>query len=352
MDVPMNQEIHKFPQSKYINAVRWISPHSAFEKFIAMALHDTDSDVSSIEIHSLNLSNQPNLNLQSSWCSNSRVSSLKVSQTPNKQIIAASTFEGSLHFLFFHPVDVSLDSELSVTEKSFHSGPISGIDLLSNGSECVTLGEDGRVNLVNLGDSRLNYRRVFDSQGLVSYTAAKWASPTEFVTGGLGFSLQWWDKRKPGGVVSQFKGGWASGNTSGIVHSVDIHQSRKHVCVAGGSLGTVFAWDLRWPQQPIFLSGTGSNELAAHSPSASEVWEVQYDCYKQSSSISNTSSARVLPVLMCSEDGVLAVVEQGEEPIDVLVEPCAINSLDINPQNPSDVICSLEWESVAFITRQ
>lgn len=80
---------------------------------------------------------------------------------------------------------------------------------------------------------------------------------------------------------------------------------------AGGSLGTVFAWDLRWQQQPIILSGAGAGPGAGNttvqSISESEVWEVQYDsCIK-----SNTSSTRILPVVICSEDGILAVIEQG-----------------------------------------
>lgn len=93
-------------------------------------------------------------------------------------------------------------------EKELHEGPISCVDVMDGGSEWVSAGEDGRVNLVSLGDSELSYRRVFDSSGLVSFTAAKWASPSEFATGGYGFSLQWWDQRKRGGAVSQFKGGW------------------------------------------------------------------------------------------------------------------------------------------------
>ncbi|KAF6155002.1 hypothetical protein GIB67_035749 [Kingdonia uniflora] len=349
-------EIYKFPQAKYIDALRWFSPLSAFSKFVVLALHDSDSDISTIEIKTLNLSNQskPFLQLHSSWTSPSRVSSLRVSQTPHKPILSASTFDGSLHFLFAHPVEVSLDSEISVGEKGFHIGPISGIDLFgNNGVECVSVGEDGRVNLVSLGgDSKASYRQVFDSQGLVSYTAVKWASPTEFVTGGLGDSLQWWDLRKPGGVVSQFKGSWAHGNTSGIVHSIDIHPSRKHVCVAGGSSGAVFAWDLRRQQQQILLSGSGHGEAKPHSFSESEIWEVQYDCYTPSSDIGNTSSAQILPVMTCSEDGILAIVEKDVEPEQILAEPCAVNSFDINLQNPSDVICSLEWESVAYLSRQ
>ncbi|KHN30280.1 Nucleoporin Nup43 [Glycine soja] len=261
---------------------------------------------------------------------------------------SSSTSSGSLHFLFSDSSDASLLSEVSLPEGALHSLPASCVDLMDGGVECVSVGEDGKVNLVGIGDSNLNYRRLFDSAGLVSYTAVRWASPMEFATGGFGFGLQWWDQRKPGGPVSQFKGNWDKKLTSGIVHSIDIHPSRKHTCLAGGSLGTVFAWDLRWQQQPIILSGAGAANTAVQSISESEVWEVQYDrCIK-----SNTSSTRILPSMICSEDGILGVIEQGEEPIELLAEPCAINSFDIDRHNPSDVICSLEWEAVAILTRQ
>lgn len=79
----------------------------------------------------------------------------------------------------------------------------------------------------------------------------------------------------------------------------------------GGSSGTVFAWDLRWQQQPILLSGVGLN--GTDQPvSESEVWEVQYDSYTQSSGITSAPSTKILPVMVCSEDGILAVLEQGK----------------------------------------
>ncbi|KAG9156745.1 hypothetical protein Leryth_020922, partial [Lithospermum erythrorhizon] len=193
--------------------------------------------------------------------------------------------------------------------------------------------------------------RVFDSKGLVSYTAVKWASPVEFVTGGLGFGLQWWDMRGPGGVVSKFKGNWGQKMKSGIVHSVDIHPSRKHTCLAGGSSGTIFAWDLRWQQQPIMLSSAEIGDGTSQAVSESEVWEVQYDNYIHSSNTGSISSSKILPAVMCSEDGILAVVEQGQEPVELLAEPCAINCFDIDKENPSDIICGLEWESLVLLTR-
>ncbi|KAM5554109.1 nuclear pore complex protein NUP43 [Rosa sericea] len=343
-------KIHRFPQSKYVDSVRWLPPISALDRWAVIAVFDSDSDSSSIEIHSFTQDPSPNLTPHSQWDAPSRVSSLTTSQFKHKSLVAAAAFSGSLHVLLTYAMDPSsFESELSVPEKALHDGPISCVDVMDSGLECVTVGEDGRVNLVCLGESELSYRRIFDSSGLVSFTSAKWASPSEFATGGFGFSLQWWDQRKPGGAVSQFKGDWNQRKASGIVHSIDIHPSRKHTCLAGGSLGTVFAWDLRWPQQPLLLSGVGSGE-ASCSPCESEVWEVQYDPYVKSSNVGNVSS-RILPTMICSEDGILAVVEQGEEPIELSAEPCAINSFDIDQQYPSDVIYSLEWESIAILTR-
>lgn len=69
----------------------------------------------------------------------------------------------------------------------------------------------------------------------------------------------------------------------------------------------MFAWDLRLPKQPIVLSGVGASESLNNPLSESEVWEVQYDSYTKS----NISSSRILPVMTCSEDGILGIIEQG-----------------------------------------
>ena len=66
------------------------------------------------------------------------------------------------------------------------------VDVKDGGAECVTIGEDRRVNLVGVMGFGLSCCRVFNSDGLVSYIVAKWASPVEFATEGYGFSFQWW----------------------------------------------------------------------------------------------------------------------------------------------------------------
>ncbi|KAG7540854.1 WD40-repeat-containing domain superfamily [Arabidopsis thaliana x Arabidopsis arenosa] len=352
-------QVHRIPQSKYVDGVRWLPQASALNRFFATAFYDPDCDSSSIEIQSLdpnprgNQNTNPLIESLSSWTSPSRVSSLEVSGNGGgggsfKPMVSAATSSGSLHVLMVDLVEGAAIEEVYVAEgERFHVGPVEGVDW-REGGECVTVGEDGRVNVVKIVNGEgLRYRKFFDGNGLVAYRAVKWASPTEFVTGGYGFGLQLWDQRKSGEAVSQLKGNWFQGKTSAVVHSIDIHPSRKHTCIAGGSSGTVFAWDLRWPQQPIVLSGVGASENINNPLSESEVWEVQYDSYTKS----NISSSRILPVMTCSEDGILGVIEQGEEPIELLAEPCAINSFDIDRQNPQDVICSLEWESIAVFSR-
>lgn len=70
----------------------------------------------------------------------------------------------------------------------------------------------------------------------------------------------------------------------------------------------MFAWDIRWPKKPVLLSGVGVADV--NSLVESDIWEVQYDNYTHTSNI-NSSSSRILPAMICSEDGILAVIEQG-----------------------------------------
>lgn len=212
-------QVHRFPQDHYIDALRWLPQISAFHRHIVLATFDSDNSTSSLQTlaftpnsnSDINSGSPPKLTHHASQLIQSRITSLKTLLTPqsSKPLIAASTFSGSLLFLTTDLLNGSLDCEFSVPEKGFHSGSISGIDLSENGRECVSVGKDGKINLVSIGSGeRGNSKTVFDSNGLVSYTTVKWASPVEFVTGGLGFTLHWWDQRRPGGPVSQFKPNW------------------------------------------------------------------------------------------------------------------------------------------------
>lgn len=199
---------HLHEQPKPVSSVRWLPSAAPFHRLAAMSVLSP----SAIEIHSFSSQNpNPSLNPISSHPLPSPATSLTSFQTNNSTLVAASTSTGSLHFFSVDPYEGRIESQIiSIADKeSFHSGPIQSIDVeTSSTGECVTAGEDGRVNLVRLGEDKVENFRVCESDGLVAYTAVKWGSPVEFVTGGVGPGLQWWDKRKPGGPVAQFKGIW------------------------------------------------------------------------------------------------------------------------------------------------
>ncbi|KAL7193555.1 hypothetical protein ACSBR2_025209 [Camellia fascicularis] len=58
---PETLQVHRLPLSKYIDALHWLSPLSAFDRFVVLAVFDSDSNSnpnsSAIEIHSLTRSN-------------------------------------------------------------------------------------------------------------------------------------------------------------------------------------------------------------------------------------------------------------------------------------------------------
>ncbi|GJN09754.1 hypothetical protein PR202_ga27787 [Eleusine coracana subsp. coracana] len=338
-----NPSFRRHPHPFSIDLVRWLpsSATSPSDRLLAAAVHDPS--VASSYIHLLPLAD-PSSPLASLPLP-SRATALRCSPSA----LAATTSTGSLHLAPSSSFDAGAAVAVS-GGAGFHVGPVRGLDC--GGEEWVTAGEDGRVHVIGGGgDGRVVARRVWDGKGMAGYEAAKWASPAEFATGGAGCGVQWWDQRKGDAPVTQCSGIWGHGLVTGMVHSIDIHPSRKHICVVGGSSGTIFAWDLRWPQQPIPLSGIGLHGIV-QPVCESEVWEVLFDTYTQSSDIISSTSARILPVMICSEDGILAVVEQGDErPLELLAEPCAINSFDIDTQNPSDVVCALEWESIGVLTR-
>nr|CAD1840210.1 unnamed protein product [Ananas comosus var. bracteatus] len=357
MAEPGDLRLHRYPQSKSVDAVRWLPSASAFGRLVAVAVHDPDADpaaASALEIHSLSPTQATSpLCLRSSWPSppaSPRSAPPTSPTTPRRR-------RRRIHPRRLLPPAPRRPRQwrrrhrtLDLRRPVVPRGAGDGAGHANRRRRVRHGGEDGRVNVVGAGEGRMEHRRVHDSNGLASYTAARWGSPAEFATGGVGFGVRWWDQRKPEGLVAQFKGSWGGGGITGMVHSIDIHPSRKHICIVGGSSGTVFAWDLRWQQQPILLSGVGLN--GTDQPVfESEVWEVQYDSYTQSSGITSAPSTKILPVMVCSEDGILAVLEQGEDPVELLAEPCAINAFDIDPQNPSDVVCALEWESMAILSR-
>lgn len=348
-------ELWRIPQGRYVDAVRWMPPATAWHQSLAIALWDPDLDTSTLELSSLSFDEGPSFHTQASWSLPSRVSALKTLPLPSQQaLLASATFAGTLSFITTKLLGPSPQFSgappAPLVSAPIHNGAISGMDLQSDTHDCVSVGEDGKINLTKVTESQLRHTCLIDNHGLTSFTAAHWASPAEFVTAGLGFSLQWWDHRRSNGAV-QMSSKWTPAKGGGIIHSVDVHPSRKHVCVVGGSNGLVLAWDLRWQKEPMQLSGSSDlkEQFIGDSMAESEIWEVKFDPFSLSGT--NAMSSKISPIMICSEDGILGVVETGEAPWEILAEPCAINTFDINSENATDVICGSEFESLLYIKR-
>eukprot|EP00250_Pteridium_aquilinum_P010533 c19456_g1_i1 orf=471-1592(+) len=347
-------ELWRLPQGCYVDAVRWMPPATVWHQSLAIALWDPDMDTSTLELSSLSFDEGSSLHVQASWSLPARISALRSSPLSQQALLASATFSGTISFIITKLLGPS--SQFSeaipapIVSSPIHNGAVSGMDLQADTHDCVSVGDDGKINLTKLGESQLRHTCLVDNHGLTSFTAVHWASPAEFVTAGLGFSLQWWDHRRPGGSV-QMSNKWTPGKGGGIIHSVDVHPSRKHVCVVGGSNGIVLAWDLRWQKEPLQLCGSSDlkGQFLGDSMVESDIWEVKFDPFSPPGS--NAMSSKIPPIMMCSEDGILGVVEAGEAPWEILAEPCAINTFDINSENSTDVICGLEFESLLYIKR-
>nr|CAD1840242.1 unnamed protein product [Ananas comosus var. bracteatus] len=87
MAEPGDLRLHRYPQSKSVDAVRWLPSASAFGRLVAVAVHDPDADpaaASALEIHSLSPTQATSpLCLRSSWPSPSRIAALRASHLPH-----------------------------------------------------------------------------------------------------------------------------------------------------------------------------------------------------------------------------------------------------------------------------
>lgn len=76
----------------------------------------------------------------------------------------------------------------------------------------------------------------------------------------------------------------------------------------GGSAGTVLAWDLRRQNELLNLVGKGGKG-GSSTTAEGEIWNVKLDPALQGGG--QGESGKIPPVLMCSEDGILAIIESG-----------------------------------------
>lgn len=368
MAAALEQSPSRIFLGKHVDALQWMNAprKNLSERLLALGCWNFDTGSGSVEISALNLEIHDDLEQEkgashrniSFWEHHyGRVTQLQtVNQTDKLALISGSSTGKVTVFVTSSDTTSSVNGDVAETlsmTHNVHKGSISALDLRPDSNDCLTAGEDGKICIVDInqgGDPEVIC--IYDTVGTASFSAAKWTSSNEIVTASTGGVLQSWDRRRPGKPSSrcQFK---LDANAPASIHSIDVHPSQRHLCAMGGSGGAVLAWDLRFPQQPhIIAVGVDINqERGSCKWPKSEVWQVKFDRLLYNSNVvSQDVHTRLPPVIACTQNGALTVID-GEIEHDLALEACGINCFDIDNDFGQDIICGLEDESLLHIRR-
>lgn len=89
---------------------------------------------------------------QASWGLPTRTTAMKSSANQTNGAIAIASQSGSLSLFLIEAMNPSLDSPPLVLE-GLHSGTLPGLDIQKDSLHCVTVGSDGKINLVQVSDA-------------------------------------------------------------------------------------------------------------------------------------------------------------------------------------------------------
>ncbi|GBG61632.1 hypothetical protein CBR_g22430 [Chara braunii] len=391
----MKTELRKAPspeELEKVDKVRWMPSPSGnpAERFLALGSWDFDQRVSRLEILAIDTSQEvvafsdeaqqtaPRLQAPLRyWELNGRVTDLQVvPREGNDVMLVTGSTDGHISLVM---TDLSQSASSSSQAASvmqlpaMHKGSVTGLDVGRDSLDVAMVGEDGKINIIGLVHGIQQPLTTWDMRGTVSFSAVQWTSVQELVTAGTGGVLQCWDRRQGGRSVSQAPLRWAHQEGLGaMMHCIDVHPSRRHICAVGCSGGSVVAWDLRWQQEPLVLVGplqqssqrrrsSSGSSIKRHSAgqqtelliAEGDVWEVRFDSLAQGgvrAGVFDTDRNKLPPVMMCSEDGVLALAGGGEA-LELYVGSCAINTFDVDPEFGQDVICGTEHECLVYLRR-
>jgi len=124
----------------------------------------------------------------------------------------------------------------------------------------VTGGEDGRMNLLQLGAKKP--LRTLENADNSNITALKFLNSKEFASINTTGQLKIWDVQM---LESPVKTLTLSGNACPLL-SLDRHPNQPHILVTGHGDGVIGIWDVRQDRTPVTL-------IDAHE---SEVWQVRF----------------------------------------------------------------------------
>jgi len=167
-------------------------------------------------------------------------------------------------------VVVSLDDMSDEMRIAFQWEKIHGYEATSESAPCtclalsdnilVTGGEDGKINLLQLGSKKP--LKTLENADNSNITALRFLNSKEFASINTTGQLKIWDCQAMERPVKTLT---LSGNACPLL-SIDKHPNQPHILVTGHGDGVIGIWDIRQDHAPVTL-------IDAHE---SEVWQVRF----------------------------------------------------------------------------
>ncbi|KAI9576101.1 nucleoporin Nup43 [Glossina fuscipes] len=175
-------------------------------------------------------------------CSDGKLTLFKIKRGVEEDILQQITQSGLLHSV------------------NGNSTPCTAISVC--GKEVASVGEDGRLNIVDIGNS-LTIRRstIADSCSLL---CVLYSNPQEVLTANRMGVIRIFDVRSPMEAVAAFITSCEDDKRSNYVSSLAAHPTQSHIVLAGTEEGSITVWDLRQPGNP-------ASYLSAHNTPVTEI---------------------------------------------------------------------------------
>lgn len=131
-------------------------------------------------------------------------------------------------------------------------------------SEIATVGEDGRLNIINSSDLN-KVRRSLEADS-IAIIAVKYVNPHEVLTANRMGVIRMFDTRASDEevAVTAFLTSCEDERRSNYVSALTSHPTQPHIVLAGSEEGSITVWDLRQPGYP-------ASYLSAHTSAITEI---------------------------------------------------------------------------------
>ncbi|XP_053950590.1 nucleoporin Nup43 [Anastrepha ludens] len=130
--------------------------------------------------------------------------------------------------------------------------------------DIATVGEDGRLNIVDANDIRKVLRSI--EADSISLTALKYVNPREVLTANRMGVIRLFDVRAAADevAITAFMTSCEEEKRSNYVSALTSHPTQPHIVLAGSEEGSITVWDLRQPGFP-------ASYLSAHTSAITEI---------------------------------------------------------------------------------